>query len=377
MRLLHRAGLVLGLVALAACKESIAPKSLSNPQQTTAQMNAFDTLFANNVLNSFTAISGDIAPVAPASVSAWRQLAGAANPLNQSSALRPYAKGLETSRMLRRLVPTMTSAATADIFPPDIDGKTFEYDTAANMYVQTARAGAPATGVRFILYAVDPFTEMPVEPTVEIGYVDLADESTVSVGKLHVIAAGSGVTFVNYTVSLEALTSSSARITTAGYITNGATSPDSLRFTGVVTASGNASSVQVTQDVSFDVNSHDAHVRLWERVTFTSTTASLRIFFSFKHGVELVTLDGSFDLDQIGETVDGNITVKVDGGLFATCTVAASASSYNLTCEGADADGLNAAEVEALDQIGDALAKIENTFAGVLNPGINILGGGI
>lgn len=374
MRLLLRAGLALGLAATAACKESIAPKSLANPQQTTAQMAAFDTLFGmNNVLNSFTAVSGDIAPVAPAQLATLRALVGASNPLNKSSALRPYARGYESARMLRQLIPNLSNTSAADIFPPDIDGKTFEWDTTSNTYVAGIRTGAPPTGVRFILYAVDPFSQLPVEPVVEIGYVDLADQSTASIDKLRVTVVGSGVTFVDYTVQLENA-ATAPRITTAGYVTNGASSPDSLRFSGVVSVSGNASSVSVTQDVSFDVNSHDAHVRLWEKVTFTQTTAALRIYFLFKHGAETVTLDGKFDLDSVGETLDGTITVKVDGGPFATCTVAAGPGSYNLTCEGADADGLNAAEQEALDAIGNALAHIENLFAGLLNPGVNVLG---
>ena len=370
MRLLLRAGLALGIAATAACKESIAPKSLADPQQTTSQMNAFDTLFANGVLTSFTAISGDIAPITPAAVSRWRALAGAANPLNKESALRPYATALETSRLLTRLVPAMSGTATEDIFPPDVDGKTFEYDVDANMYVQTTRAGAPATGVRFILYAIDPLTQLPAEPLNEVGYVDLADESG-ALPKIHVTVVGGAVTYVDYTVSLASVTQSSARIETSGYITNGASSPDSLRFTGSVSVNASASSAQVTQDVSFDVNSHDAHMRLYERVTFTQTSINLRIYFSFRHGAELVTLDGNFDID---EGADGTITVKVDGGKFATCTVATTPTSYSLTCEGADADGLNADEVAALDAIGDALATIENVFAGVLNPGVNILG---
>ena len=376
MRLLLRAGLTL-LLATAACKESIAPKSLANPQQTTAQMAALDTMFNIAVLNSFSALSGEIAPVAPARVATLRALAAASNPLAKSSALRPYAQGLETARMLRQLVPTLTGASTQDIFPPAVDGKTFEWNATSDVYEQTVRTGAPATGVRFILYAVDPLTSMPVEPVVEVGWVDLADESTASVAKLHVTVVGSGgaPTYVNYTVSLESLSASSARLGATGYITNGASSPDTLRFTGIVIASGSATSISVTQDVSFDVNSRDAHVRLWERVTLTQTTGNVRIFFAFKHGSELVTLEGNFDLDSVGETVTGTITVKVDGGAFATCTVTAGAGSYVLTCEGKDADGLNADEQEALQGIGDALANIEQVFAGILSPAENVLAG--
>ena len=375
MRSLIRAGLVLGLVT-AACKDSIAPKSLADPQATTAQMAALDTLFDVSVLNSFSALAGEITPVAPARLSAVRALAVASNPLTRSSALRPYSKGLEGARVVRQLVPTLTAAAVGDLFPTEVDGKTFEWNVSTDVYEATARAGAPSAGVRFILYAVDPLTSMPVEPVVEVGYVDLDDESTASVSKLHVTVAGVGGTpvYVDYRVTLASLSASSARITSTGYITKGAGAPDSLRFNGVITVAAGASSVSVVQDVTLDVNSRDAHVRLYERVTFTQTTVSLGIFFRFQHGAEVVTLDGNLELDELAQTANGTIIAKVDGGLMATCTVTSTANSYALTCQGADADGLNADEQEALTAIGDSLGKVQGIFNGLFGPPVGILG---
>jgi hypothetical protein len=375
MRVLLRAGLALGL-AVAACKDSVAPKSLADPQATTAQMKALDTLFDVSALTSFSTLSGDIAPVAPARLATLRALAAVSNPLARSSALRPYAQGLESARMLRELLPTLTDANAAALFPPEAVGKTFEWNVATDLYEATARTGAPSTGVRFILYAVDPLTRMPVEPVVEVGYVDLSDESTASVAKLHVTVAGLGgaPVYVDYRVTLESLSASAARVTSAGYITNGASSRDTLRFNGIITAGGNAASVSVTQDVTLDVNSRDLHVRLWEKITLTQTTASLRIFFRFQHGAEVVTLEGNLEFNSLAQTANGTITAKVDGGQMATCTVTADANSYNLTCEGADADGLNADEAAALQSIGDAVGKVQEVFNGLFGPPLGILG---
>jgi hypothetical protein len=375
MRWLLRAGLVLGL-ATAACKDSVAPKSLANPQATTAQMAALDTLFNISVLNSFSALSGDIAPVGPARVAPLRALAAASNPLARSSALRPYANTAASAQMLRQLVPTLTGASAAALFPPAVVGKTFEWNVASHIYEATARAGAPANGVRFILYAVDPLTSLPGEPLVEVGYVDLVDESAGNVAKVHVTVAGvsGSPVYVDYTVTLESLSQMSGRISTAGYITKGASSPDTLRFSGVITVAGTTSSATITQDVTLDVNSQDAHVRLWEKATLTQTTLSLRIYFRFQHGAEAVTLEGKFEFDSAAQTATGTIAVKVDGGNFATCTVAATANSYNLTCQGADADGLNADEQEALHKLGDALGRVQETFSGLFGPPLGILG---
>ena len=375
MRLLLRAGLVLGLAASAACKESIAPKSLANPQATAAQMAALDTMFDVSVLNSLSALSPEISPVAPARLATLRALAAISNPLARSSLMRPYTQGLESARMLRQLLPALTDANAAALFPPAVVGKTFEWNATTDVYEPTARTGAPAAGVRFILYAVDPLTSMPVEPVVEVGWINLDDESTASVAKLHVSVVGSGgaPVYVDYRVSVEGATGS-ARITSTGYITNGASSPDSLRFNGVISATGNASSVTITQDVTLDVNSRDFHVRLWEKIILTQTTLSLRLFFRFQHGAEVVTLEGSLEFDQLAGTATGTITAKVNGGKMATCTVAADANSYNLTCEGADADGLNADEQAALQSIGDAVGKVQEVFNGLFGPPLGILG---
>ena len=379
MRSLLRAGLALGLVA-AACKDSIAPKSLADPRATTAQMAALDSLFGASTLNSFSALAPQITPVAPAPVAILQAVTAASNPLTRSSALRPYAKGLESARMVRALVPTFTAAAAGDLFPPAFDGKTFEWNVTTHAYDTTARAGAPPQGVRFILYAVDPLTHLPVEPLVEVGYADLDDESTATVAKLHVTVAGVNGTpiYVDYRVTIESTSQASERITTTGFITNGTGAPDTLQFHGVITAAGSAASATITQDVSLDVNSRDLHVRLVETVTLTQTSGGLsvglRIAFRFQHGAEVVTLEGNFTVDEAAQTANGSITVKVDGGRMATCTVTASADTYNLTCQGADADGLNADEQEALQAIGDAVGKVQEVFNGLFGPPLGVLG---
>ncbi len=102
---------------------------------------------------------------------------------------------------------------------------------------------------------------------------------------------------------------------------------------------------------------------------------SLRISFRFEHGGEVVTLEGTLDVDETAGTVTGTIVAKVDGGLFATCTVTGTSTTYSLTCTGADADGLNANEVEALHHLGDAVESIGSMFEGILTPAIGVLGG--
>src|SRR5436190_293315 len=299
------AGLVLAALTGACGKESIAPKSLANPQATTAQLASLDTIFNAAPLRSFSAVSGSIQPTAPAPMPALA-LAAAVTPLTESPELRPYARRILGARTFGRLLPQLSVRAMAALFPVDVVGGT------------------------------------PV--------------------------------YVNYTVTIASQSFTSAQITTAGYITNGASSPDSVRFNGTVTASGSQTNLTVTEDVSFDVNSRDIHVRNWQRVTLTQSTLSLKISFRFEHGGEVVTLDGTLDVDETTGTVSGTITSKVDGGQFATCTVDGTSTSFTLTCSGADQDGLNADEQEALHNLGDATESIGAMFEGILSAAIGVLG---
>ena len=374
------AGLVLAIVTGACGKDAIAPKSPADPQATAAALASLDGVFSAPALQSLSAVSSSISPSGSPAVPALA-LAAATNPLNHSTRLKPYAKRIEAARVFSRLLPQMSVSSAAALLPPALAGKTFEWDFTLQQYDTTARAGAPSTGVRFILYAINELTGYPAGPApgTEVGYIDLIDESGSGNPKVHVKVAGLGGTpvYVDYTVTLASQSLSSAKITTAGYITNAAGSPDSLRFNGAVSVSGSTTSVSVTEDVSFDVNSYDIHVRNWQRVTLTQSgqnlLLTLRISFRFEHAGEIVTLDGNLDASDAGD-LTGTFTAKVDGGLYATCSVTGTSNSYSLTCQGADADGLSADDNAALDQLGESAGNVTSMFEGILSPALGVLG---
>jgi len=380
MRLLLSGVLALAVFSAACSDNAVAPKSPADPQATAAELAALGSVFNAAPLQSLSAISPAVTTTAAAPLRALA-LAGSTNPLRSSARLRPYADRIDGARMFSRLLPEMSVSGVAALFPPALVGKTFEWDFTLSQYDTTARAGAPATGVRFILYAIDPLTGYPAGPApgTEVGYIDIIDETGSGSPKVHVIVAGVGGTpvYLDYTVRIGGQSPTSVTINTTGYITNGADSPDSLRFNGAITAALSGSSISVTEDVSFDVNSHDIHVRNWQRVTITETTTtttiSLRISFRFEHGGEVITLDGSLDADTLGN-VTGEFTARVDGGLYATCTVVGSSNTYTLTCQGADADGLSADDDAALDALGAAAGNVTSIFEGMLGPAIGVLG---
>ena len=368
------AGVVLAAFTGACSKDSIAPKSLANPQATSAQLASLDTIFSAPALNSLSQVSASVKASAPAPGTTLA-LAGMLQPLAQSTDLGSYGRRLQDLVAFSRLIPRFSVQAATALFPDTLKGKTFEWDTTSNGYVATTRTGAPANGMRFILYAIDPLTSSPAKPLTEVGYIDLMDESTTH-PTLHVMVAGVGgaPVYVNYTVTLASQTTSSVVVTTAGYITNGATSPDSVVFAGTITGSGSASSITVTEDVSFDVNARDIHVRDWQQATVTQTSTSLKVSFRFEHGGEVVTLDGTLNVDTTAGTVSGTITSHVDGGLFATCTVNGTSTSFSLTCTGAAQGGLNADEQAALHHLGDAAQNISALFQKILGPALTVLG---
>jgi hypothetical protein len=375
MRLLLSGVLTLAVLSAACSDNAVAPKSPADPQATAAALADLGSVFAAAPLESLSAISGDISTQPAAPLRAFA-LAGATNPLTRSPRLKAYARRIDGARLFSRLLPEMSVSGAAALFPPAFVGKTFEWDFTVGGYDTTARAGAPSNGVRFILYSIDPLTSEPAGPApgTEVGYIDLKDETGNGSPKVHVIVAGLGgaPVYVDYTVTLSSQ-SATAKISTAGYITNGADSPDSLRFNGAITVAGSATSASVTEDVSFDVNSHDVHVRNWQRVSFTQSTINLRISFRFEHGAEVVTLEGNLDVTDAGD-ISGTFTSKVDGGLYATCNVTGSSTTYSLTCQGADADGLSADDDAVLDGLGEAAGSFTSVFEGVLGPAIGILG---
>lgn len=367
-------GAVLLVFLAAACGEdAVGPMSLSDPVATTAQMQAIGATIESPVFESFSALGADIAPAAPAAASA-RELLRASQPMLSRMALQPYRRSLEDAQVLRQLVPTMSSLAPQQIFPPTILGKTFEWNPSTFQYEPTTRAGAPSNGVRFILYAINPLSGGPADPLVEVGYVDLTDESSPSAVKLGITAAGVGGTpvYVDYEVIVSA-GPTSFQLTATGYITNGAASPDTLHFDGSVTVRETATGGTVTQDVSFDVNSRDLHIRLIETLTVSQSGIVLEINFRFEHGDEVVTARGTITVEL--DSASGTITVRVNGGLFATCEITATPASETVTCAGADEDGLNADEQTALQAIADAIEQVSEAFSNLFAPAENIFGG--
>ncbi len=129
---MSRYRLVVGLAAIVglgvACGEDEEPPVLPNPAGITAQVNLFRAVVNTPAMQSLGALA----------------------------------------------IPMETfGLSLADLANPAMQGQTIEWNVTTDVLDSTARAGAPANATRVILYAINAATRRPVEPLVEVGYVDL------------------------------------------------------------------------------------------------------------------------------------------------------------------------------------------------------------
>ncbi len=323
--------------------------------------------FQTPVFQSFSALAMQINTVnAGAAASA---LLDATRPERSDLSGRPYARTVREAEALRHLIPAFSTAAPAAIFPPTVVGKTFEWNTSTNSYAPTARAGAPPNGVQFILYTINPLTGQPAIPLVEVGYVDLTDETPaagtpVTLGIKVVGTSGAApVTYVDYDVSVTGSpTSVSGRA--VGFVTDGTTRLD---FDGSFSATGTSGTGTVVIDVRFDVNARNLHVHNQVTVTKSPSSETLTIDFTLQYGSEIVTVTGTLTSAPTGDT--GTLTVKVNGQTYASCTV----NNDVVTCTGAGGRALTAEEINALKEIGDIIEDTLDAFEDLVDPAENIL----
>jgi hypothetical protein len=88
------------------------------------------------------------------------------------------------------------NGTSVPLFPINFLGRTFVYDAGLEAYVLDASlGGAPANGVRFLLYTLETGGVLPALPLFPIGFVDLIDQSDATSTRIRVRAVdttGSG-----------------------------------------------------------------------------------------------------------------------------------------------------------------------------------------
>ena len=349
MRSFLRAGLLLGFV-VAACKDAAAPGDFTDPVAVTTDMQSVDSAFDSDVYRSFNAVSAvlgsaatGVAPLRPVAT-----LLGGTIPKLDKGTGRPFLIGALQGQRLQQLLPAMSVAAEqGQIIPDSVYGRVFQWDAALDEYTWQDSVVPGLNGVRFILYQVDDFNQV-IEPTVDVGTLDVIDESTVNQLQLHILVKGLGgtPTYLDYTASISVSISAadtSVVVNATGSISNGLVAGNkTLTFD---------ETVRVTNEPRFTANA-----------TFTLNNPARTFTFSesvFVSGQSLI-ITGDFRFVRPGETVqfyariafDTTITVdaavRVNGRTVATLH----ADDSNLG-EWVDAGGepLTAEDVEALEAL--------------------------
>jgi len=237
--------MLLGLMS-AACDGSTAP-SITESLDTDAAIEDFQALenvFASEDWAAFQALGGRTPfGAAGASIEVAGALAGAAT--------RDGGLSL-TSTLVDRVVAAHADFDEAPALGPIISGwhrgSTFVYDPSTDEYEpDLTREGAPATGVRFIVYAVDP-AGVPIIAE-ERGYADLIDEGD---GSAEDIALRLRVVMGDETV-LDYLTTLDHDATSGALSVGGFLAGDGARLDFDIRAAAREADGVTLLDVDFDL----------------------------------------------------------------------------------------------------------------------------
>ncbi len=249
------------------------------------------------------------------------------------------------------------------IFPSNFLGTTFEWDEGLGRYAMTERTGAPADGIRFILYAVDPFTGEPALPLNEIGFLDLTDEGSASATRLGVYAETGGIARLDYTVTASyALLGDviEATATGAGYISDGTRRLD---FDLVQTVAFNTVNETMRVDMLYDLRMDDENVRVvvdvGSDIDLSASDLSLDVMMTITDGGNVTVLDITVDqTENITGTVlhNGQTVAQIDGSTSAPVFTNASG------------DPLSSAEAAALVEVFDVVEDVFDFVEAVFEP---------
>ena len=364
MRLLLRAGVVVGVAAMVACgKDAPSPVDFNDPAAITANLSAVDSAFSSDVFRSFSTAS---IMLNVATAPAFRPAASLVETLQPKlvrTGARMFLPTLQQAQKLQSMVPNLSiSAAQGRIIPDTMYGRVFEWDTSLNQYRFQGTTVANLTGVRFVLYATGLDGQV-VEPVSAIGTLDIIDQSTASKLQLQVLVKGGATTYVDYTASFTSgVASASAAVT--GSITNGLSGADNktLSFDQTLSVNPGGASVHAT----FALNNPAITLMLNESVAFEDPNININADFRLIQNGETIRAVGHITLNTTSNAVTVSVAVYLDGHPVASI----SGDPTNPATQWVDAGGqpLTAVDLEALGKLFDAFENFGNTVSNLFAP---------
>jgi hypothetical protein len=235
------------------------------------------------------------------------------------------------------------------VFPSDILGNTYVYNVDTQQYeADPTQTEAPANGVRFILYAVDPIIGQVLTPLQEIGTLDLTDESTPSADVVRLLAVVNGTTYLDYLASASRTSTGTATLNALGFVANGVAQVD-FDLTFAASASG------IAADYLLSANDNSIHL-----VASLAAAGSVTATVTISDGTNAVALA----FTAAGTTLDG--TVKYNN----STVVLISGTPDNPVFTRADGTALTQSEIAALQYLGAIFEEIFDHFDDLLGPAL-------
>jgi hypothetical protein len=263
-------------------------------------------------------------------------------------------------RLLQSL-PAAGGPISVQVIRPAVLGATYVYDPGTHRYIpDPARDGAPANGVRFILYAVDPGSHEPLVGQ-EIGYADLTDQGPPGLGVgLRFIAVASGRTFLDYAFTL------TPAITGGVLGVSGFLADEQHRLEFTIGAVGQTIGASQAARVTFDLAVPSQRFRAIGSIDAVASgsvgTAHVEVAVTIGSNVIRLAGESSATAVQAGLTVNGR--------LFATIT----GDPLHPTVRGDGGRELTAAEIEALGGLVGVVYGAIEIFEHLLEPVAVLLG---
>lgn len=233
-------------------------------------------------------------------------------------------------------------------------GKTFVYDVASRSYVEDPTAtGAPANGVRYVLYVWTPGTGAPASPLTRIGYTDIAPVADAAGQAMEIDLFRDHPFLVpaNFIVRHSVVNGTSV-FSVAGAATDGITSDDEITVDG--TESGPDGHHVLVYNAA--IASTALHVNWAEQLTSDQASGT-------QTGQLDLRYDGHIFSDQ---GTQAGIDLTVDGSLYARILPPVSGDATRYVRP--DGTPLPASEIGALNALLDRVLSATFFWIGLAYP---------
>lgn len=374
MRLSLRAGVVIGLAALAACgKDAPTPVDFTNPAAVSANLSSVDSAFDSDVFRSFGNASAMLSIATSPALRPAAALLQTTRPELKRSGAQVFMPNLLQAQRLQAALPNLSvAAAQGRIIPDSMYGRVFEWDATLHQYSYKGTTVANLNGVRFILYAVG-LDGAVVEPVSAIGTLDIIDESTTQQLKLHVLVKGPGgtTTYLDYLATVVSGTTS-ASATVSGFISNGLGGAANKTLSFEETLTVNSAGARVT--ATFALNNPAVTLMMNETVSFRDPNIVLDADFRLIQNGETIRTVGHITINTLTQETTISVTVYLNGHPVAS--ISGDPSLPGTEWVDAGGEPLTVADLAALDHLFDAWEGFQEAVTGLLAP-ITTFGGAL